>query len=70
MREFSRFAGHTLGEQPALDRRVKILKERAKLTRFFESEEAGGSLSGAAAGRTGSGVDEGIAYRTSGSRMK
>ena len=70
MRDFSRFAGHTLGEEPALDRRVKILKERAKLSRFFEGEEAGGSPDGAAAGRTEPTVDEGMAHRTSMPTMK
>jgi hypothetical protein len=70
MRDISRFTGHTLGEPSALDRRVKILKERAKLSRLSEGEETGISPNGTAADRRGLRFDEGMAYRTSVPTMK
>jgi len=50
-----------MGEPSAFDRRVKIFKERARLTvsRFPEGGEVEVSLSGAAAGRRELTVDEG-----------
>jgi hypothetical protein len=70
MGEVSRFAGHTLGEPLAVDRRVKILKARATLSRLRKGEEDEVLLNGAAFGRTESKVEEGIAYRTGVPTMK